>query len=140
MSETDTEVINWRSRPVTDEFPASLLFVVVFFAACFGAARGFGGVGYGVIAGLLLLVSMGRYLLATGFVLDGKGVTVRYCGQSRTIPWSEIKSASEGPKGVFLSPYDKPSRLDSFRGVLLRFAKNNSEEVISFVRNKIQDK
>jgi len=137
VSEDNAEMINWRSRPLVDEFLGSLLFVAIFVAVCVGAGVGFGNVGYGVLAAAMLVMGLGRYILTTGFVLDTTGVTISYFGQCRTIPWAEVHSVCVGPKGVFLSPFEKPSRLDSFRGVLLRYSNNNSDEVVEFVRDKV---
>jgi len=136
-TEYTQERINWCSRPLVDEFPGSILFIVIFLAVCVGAGVGFGGVEYGVLAGAMLLLGLGRYILATGFSMDDGGVTVRFFGQSRKMDWTDVRSVSVGSRGVFLSPFDGPSRLDSFRGVLLRFANNNSDEVVKFVRDKV---
>ena len=132
-----SETINWRSHPLVDEFPGSILFICIFIAVCIGAGVGFGNVGYGILAGGMLLIGLGRYILATGFHLDDTGVTVRFFGQSRKVSWSEVRSICEGPKGLFLSPYEKPSSLDSFRGILLRYSNDNSDEVVKFVRDKV---
>jgi hypothetical protein len=107
------EKIQWRSCPLVDEFPGSLLFVLAFAAACAVTAYAFGNAAYALVAAGLLAVSLGRYFISTGFVLDSEGVTVRFFGQTRRVAWDMIKSVSVGPKGVFLSPFEKPSRLDS---------------------------
>lgn len=129
-------VLRWRSHPLVDDFPKSVLLVAAIVGAAVIAAIGFGGAGYGVIAGVLLCVSLGRYLLPTRFTLDGNGAEVRFMGQGRRLPWSQVQRMSRHPKGVFLSDRPVASRLDSFRGMLLRFA-GNDDEVMSFVESKV---
>ena len=130
------ETIRWRSRPIVDDFPISLLLVAACVGACVGAAVAFGGVGYAALAAVVLGVSLARYFLATDYEMDEQGVTVRSFGQSRTVPWSKVRRVTVGPRGVYLSPFEKASRLDSFRGTLLRFA-GNAEKVVEFVDGKV---
>jgi len=125
----------WRSHPLVDDYPRSVLLLAAIAAACAGAAVAFDGAGYGVIAGVLLCVSLGRYLLPTRFTLDGDGAQVRFMGQTQRMAWSQVRRVSRHPKGLFLSDRPAPSRLDSFRGLLLRFT-DNADEVTSFVEDK----
>ncbi len=128
--------IRWQSRPIADDFPVSLLLVAACVGACAGAAVAFGGLLYAGLAAVVLGVSLARYFLATDYEMDEQGVTVRYFGQSRTVPWSKVRRVTVGPKGVYLSPFEKASRLDSFRGTLLRFA-GNAEKVVEFVDGQV---
>lgn len=137
-TEACQERLLWRSRPLADDFPRSLLCVAAFFAACAAVGAAFGGAGYALLAAVLLAVSLGRYFVATVYTLDGRGITVRFLGQSRTVGWDRVKRVCEGPRGVFLSPFERPSRLDPFRGVFLRFSNGNGEKVVNFVRNNSQ--
>ena len=127
--------LQWRSYPLVDDFPRSLLCVAVFVGFCVLTGLAFGGVGYGVIAAVLVGGSLGRYFLPTYFALDEDGVTIRMLGRSRTIPWTDVKRISVRSCGMFLSPFPAPSRLDSFRGAFLRF-RGNADEVTRFVESK----
>ena len=100
---------------------------------CVAVGVSFGGAGYGLLAGVLLGASLGRYFVPTRFELDAEGVIVRFLGQTRRVPWGAVRRVAVGREGVFLSPFAEPSRLDSFRGTLLRFA-GNGDEVVSFVQ------
>lgn len=130
------EVLRWRSHPLVDDYPKSILLAVAILGTCAAATLCFGGVTYGVLAALMLAVSLSRYLLPTEFVLDGQGVEACFLGQTQRMAWSQVRRVSVRAKGVYLSPQRAPSRLDSFRGVQLRFAKNN-DEVVRFVESKV---
>ena len=134
-ADAGAESLCWRCHPLVDDYPRSVLLLAAIAAACIGAAVAFDGAGYGVIAGVLLCVSLGRYLLPTRFTLDGDGAEVRFMGQTQRMAWSQVRRVSRHPKGLFLSDRPTPSRLDSFRGLLLRFA-DNADEVTSFVEDK----
>jgi hypothetical protein len=121
---------------VVDDFPRSLLLVAAVVAICAAAAVAFEGAGYGVLAAVLLGGSLARYFVPTDVELDEQGATLRFLGQSRRVPWSEVRRVEIGRNGVHLSPFERPSRLDSFRGTFLRFA-GNAEEVASFVQRQV---
>ena len=129
------ESLRWRSHPVADEFPRSLLNVGVLLGASVAVAVAFGGAGYGLVAAGLLGLSLARYFLPTDFELDGEGATVRLLGHARRVPWDAVRRVLVHREGVFLSPFARRSRLDSFRGTFLRFA-GNADEVTRFVRRQ----
>jgi hypothetical protein len=53
--------------------------------------------------------------------------------------YADFRSFYYDKKGIMLSPFLKPSRLDGFRGQSLRFSKTKTEkeEVIAFLKTKI---
>ena len=130
------ESLRWRSHPLVDEFPKSLLLAAIILAVCVGASWAFEGWIWGVISGVLLVAAMARYIFPSHFQLDGEGVTVRFLCVARRMPWTALKRMAAGPGGVFLSPFERPSKLDSFRSVVLRFA-GNADEVVAFVKDKM---
>ncbi len=126
----------WRSHPLVDEFPRSVLLPVAILAAACAASVAFSGLGYGLIAAAVLTASLGRYLLPTSYELREDGAVVHFLGRGRRVPWGEVKRVEVGRDGVFLSPFPERSRLDSFRGTFLRF-NGNRDEVLGFVHEKV---
>ncbi|MHC4986756.1 MAG: hypothetical protein ACYTFO_11460 [Planctomycetota bacterium] len=136
MSETGEqrpaeEAVCWRSFPLADDFPRSLLFGAALIGVSVLAGVAFEGLWAAAVAFVLLLVAMAKYVLPTHYRLDDEDVTVRFLGHSQRTSWSRIKRFDVGSHGVFLSPFERPSRLDSFRGVLLRFAGNAAEKIVA---------
>ena len=130
------ETLSWRSHPVVDDYPRSALLALLLAALCVAIGASFGGVGYGALAAAVLAGSLARYFLPTRYELNESGVVVRFLGQARRIPWAAVRRATVHRVGVFLSPFERPSRLDSFRGTLLRFA-GNADEVVAFVNERL---
>jgi hypothetical protein len=130
------ERLCWRSLPVVDDYPSSLCLVALVVLACVGAGLSFGGLGYGLLAAALLGLSLASYFVPTRYELDEAGVRSRFAGHSRRMRWDEVRRVSVAKGGVHLSPFERPSRLDSFRGILLRFA-GNRDEVIRFVDRQV---
>ena len=71
-------------------------------------------------ATLLLLGSVRDYLLPITYTLDDEGATASGFLLHQTLRWSEIERVANGKPGILLSTFAVPSRLDSYRGLLLR--------------------
>lgn len=128
--------LRWRSHPVVDDYPRSLLLVAAVMAVCVGVWASFDGIGYAAIAAAFLLGSLARYLVPTRYELDAAGVSVRFLGHGRSVAWAAVRRVGVHPEGVQLSPFERASRLEAFRGIFLRFA-GNRDEVVSFVERQM---
>jgi hypothetical protein len=81
--------------------------------------------------------ALAPYFLPTDYELDEEGAHMRFLGRKKRVSWEEVRRFDVDKQGIRLSPFRRPSRLDSFRGASLRFCRN-SDEVIAFVRRKLQ--
>lgn len=131
----EPRALQWRSWPIVDDFPRSLVLLAALAGSAAAVGVAFGGLGYALLAAALLSISLGRYLLPTAFELDQSGAAARFAGQRRRMAWGEAKRVSVQRRGVYLSPFERPSRLESFRGLFLRFA-GNANEVVRFVERQ----
>lgn len=132
MSCADT--LQWESFPLRREKPAkSMLLVALIVASSAAAAIGFEHWFYGLFSLAALTASLSRYFFPTRYVLNGEGISSEHLGLKRRRFWGEFRRADEQRDGIFLRPSVRPSRLDSFRGVFLRFDQNRAE-VARFVR------
>ena len=130
------ECLRWRSHPVVDDYPHSLLLVAVVIAVCVGVWISFDSAGYAALAAAFLAGSLARYFAPTHYELDAAGVSVRFLGHLRRVGWGDVRRFFVAPEGVQLSPFARPSRLEAFRGTFLRFA-GNRDEVVSFVEGQM---
>jgi hypothetical protein len=110
----------WTAHPLRDEpLWKSVALVLSMAGASALMAVSFGQVAVGVVALAVLTGSMARYLLPTRYSLDESGAAWRLLTWRRR-PWSTFRRAVRHADGVFLSPFSRPHRLDSFRGLFLR--------------------
>ncbi len=130
------ECLRWRSHPVVDDYPRSLGLIAVVTAVCVATGASFEGVGYGLLAAAFLVGSLARYFVPTYYEFDPAGVSVRFLGRVRRIPWGHIRRFAVHAEGVQMSPFERPSRLEAFRGTFVRFA-GNRDEVVSFVEGQM---
>ena len=137
--EDHEEGLEWRSHPVVEESPVrGVLLSASILGISAAVGLSFGGWGYGLLSFLLLSWALVRFFLPTRYRLDGDGAETSCLGSGRRLPWSGIRRARLDSKGVFLSPFDRPSRLDAYRGIFLRFS-GNRDEVMRFVRHCLPD-
>ena len=75
-----------------------------------------------VVAVALLIGASSEYLFPIRYPLTSEGVHADALTSRLALKWKEAKRLIPDPMGIVISPLSAPSRLDAFRGVLLRFA------------------
>jgi len=88
----------------------------------------------GGLAAAALTASLADFLLPVRYVISRDKASVKMIGKSLEIKWQDVKRCYLDESGVKLSPLDRVSRLEAFRGVYLRFA-DNKDEVIEAVKS-----
>ena len=134
---SDVPTLQWSVHPLVHEprlKSASLCLALAAFSVM--AAVSFGGALYGVISCVALAAAVSRYLFPTRYVLDQAGVETDHLWRRKRRAWTEFCRAQVRGDGLFLSPFERPHRLDSFRGEFIR-CRGNQESVSSFVREHV---
>jgi hypothetical protein len=127
--------LSWVSWPLREE-PQSAWIVAAFTLLTGGGLLAYThNWGWAAGGAALLLLTVRAWFLPTRFTLDAQGATRRCLGVERRMPWTRVRRASPDRRGVLLSPLPYPSRLETFRGLYLRFAENR-EAVMAFVQEK----
>lgn len=129
----------WTAHPLLQESPArSVALGGIILAFSVLAASALGHPLFAVLSVAVLAASMSRYLLPTHYTLDETGVICRHLFRHRRLPWSQIRRVDVHRDGLFMSPFARSSRMDSFRGVFLRFHRND-EAVTAFAQAHVAD-
>lgn len=53
------------------------------------------------------------------------------------IRWEDVKRVDFRSDSIYLSPFEKPNRLEGTRGITLIHSETNREDVLNFVRSKV---
>lgn len=119
-------VLAWRVhllRRDPSRLPA-LLLVLFLGAACVWLL--FGRPLPVVAALILLLGASSEYLFPISYRITTEGVYADAPASRMALRWKEARRCFSVPAGLVVTPLAAPSRLDAFRGVLLRFAPDGS--------------
>ena len=129
--------VTWTTHPLLDE-PRAKSTALIIILAGLGSAFGisFGGVVYGVATVGILGAAMSRYLFATTYTLDDSGLTTSHLMWTRHRCWQNFRRVDIHPHGIFLSPSERPNRLDSFRGLFLP-SSDDSTEIVAIVSRHV---
>ena len=128
--------IRWSCHPVKRRPLLSVgitLLVMFIIAMVFNTTQ---SVFFGLLAFIIMFVSLAKFYFPTHYCLSDKGVTVKTTSQTLTKNWSEFRSFYPDKNGILLSPFAVPSKLENFRGLFIMFNENR-DEVTSFVKNHI---
>ena len=93
---------------------------------------------YGTIALVLTILSLTEIFFPFKYKLYEKGIIVDRFFYKVKHEYGYYKKVYNDKNGIFLSPYRYKTRMDSFRGILLRIPKDKKEEVLDFLRSKIE--
>jgi hypothetical protein len=133
--DNEPESLAWSVRPYQQAPKKRWVILIVAFAAmAFGTCvidkPLLGAVGFVVIIATTM-----DFWLGTSYKVDRQGASSRTGLSYSSIAWEDVKRVVVGPNGVKVSPLeDGSSRMDEFRGVLLKTNPENREQVVEAVR------
>ena len=130
-------VVCWTVHPLRQErLSKSLLLVAIVGGVSYSVALSFGHAGYGLLSLCILVFSLAHYFFPARYKIDPLGISRTLLARELTRPWSDFRRVDARGNGLFLSPFSKPTRLDSFRGIFLPFHKNG-EQVVYYVQQYV---
>jgi hypothetical protein len=135
-----THQLSWVSHPVRTSHDKTLILMVVTALTGAFVFAATGSTGWALVAVAFLILGVHDYLIPTHFRLDERGVERQILFFRRRKPWSQLRSFHPDRNGVLVSPFPIPTRLDTFRGIYLRFddERSNRDDVVAFVRGHVR--
>jgi hypothetical protein len=136
-------IIKWTSFPLVD-YPASTLLLTVFLVVFSFLFYRITFVSWQMplffyIGMTAFLISLIPYFIPTCYELAEEKIIIFYSFIRVEKKYDEFQSFYYDKKGIMLSTFLKPNRLDSFRGQSLRFSKSQAEKdkVLKMLKDKI---
>ncbi len=136
MADSPIPQLTWKVHPLRENWMQStllLLFLLLLFSGIYWL---FQSVFVALLSAIFVTSSLYRYFVPFRYELYEHQLSVAAPFYRLTKPWTAFRSFYVDNNGALLSPFTKPSRLENFRGVYVRFGKNRSE-VLDFIREKI---
>ena len=128
--------LEWSVWPARERPWAAAVLLASLAVLGVLVAQGTGDRVLGIAAPLFVLGSVGSFVARTHYRLTPETIEVRALGVARARPWTEMRRATVDRGGVFLSPFEKRSWLEAYRGVRLPFG-GNRDQVVAFVEAKL---
>ena len=132
----EPETLEWSVWPARERPWAAAVLLASLLVLGVLVAQGTGDKVLGIAAPLIVLGSVGSFIARTRYRLTKETIEVQALGVARARPWSEMRRATVDRVGVFLSPFEKPSWLEGYRGIRLPFG-GNRDQVVAFVETKL---
>lgn len=127
------EAFRWNVR-LSDKDPSKRWGVFVTAVIAFGlGCLLFKNVIFGVVGFAIILGTTAEYWFGTSYRLDAKSASARVFLSVTSLDWTDVKRAITSDQGIKLSPLESAGRMDTFRGVFLRYG-NERDRVIDEVR------
>lgn len=133
----DEVVLRWSTHPAKRSAKISILVILLLFVIWLLVYLTTFSPLLTVLSVVIMLGSLSPFFLPTSYELDNRKIRVRFFFNTKEKEWSAFRSFYVDKNGVLLSPFERPSRLENFRGLYVKFHKNK-EEVVDFVKSKIQ--
>ena len=91
------------------------------------------------LAGVIFMGALSTFFFPTKYELSKDKVKVKYLFTSVAKEMSMYRTFYPDKNGVLLSPFTRPSRLENFRGLYVRYHRNK-DEVDTFVKKIFEER
>lgn len=132
-SPTSDVVLTWtvhlaRKHPLK----SAVALAMIALASCAGYYAM--GALASIVVGVVMVAALADFLFPMKFILTRESAACRMLFKSSEIKWDNVARCYLDDTGVKLSPLNRQSRLEAFRGVYLRFD-HNRQQVIDAVKS-----
>ena len=130
-------MLSWTVHPLVENWRKSILLGAFLTLLFIGIYWGFQSIYIALLSAIFLLGSLYKYFLPFHHHCEADKLIITSCCYRLERPWDTFRSFYVDGNGVLLSPFARPTRLENFRGVYVRFGQHSPEEVIDFITRKI---
>lgn len=138
-TEEEPVIYSWYVFPAGRNWKITLavtLFIVVF-PVLIALTMESSAVFYGIFAFIILFLSLLSFFTKTEYIFTPNLIKIKGLVYRRTRKWSEFRSYYHNKKGILLSPFIEPSRLENFRGQYLLWEPQYKDKILEIVKTKI---
>lgn len=133
---------SWIVHPFKERRKVSILLLLFLFSLSLGLKFAFGSIIFSIIAATLLFGSLSNFFFPSRYELYSDKIVISTPFQRSVKYWSYFKSYYSDKHGVLLSPFEFPSRLESFRGIYVRFAfdkdRKDRNELLELIKARVK--
>jgi len=136
---SDQVIFSWRIHPFRRSVKVSIGVILLLLVIWLVVYLATGSLFFVGIAVVIMLSSLGGFFLPTAYEICADRIRIKYAISSQERELKNYRSFYADKNGVLLSPFVKPSRLENFRGIYLRFDPDSEIrlKVIEYIKSKI---
>ena len=136
--EMDPEAgIAWTSHPIRHRPWTGLGLTLFVFLLIIGVQASFHDPLMTVLSAIVLALSLTPFYLPTYYRLTQDDVSIRTPFRSRKKSWDIFRRWEADRRGVLISPFDSPSRLDRLHGLNLMIDAPDRDRVLDYLRQRL---
>jgi len=131
------EVLEWVCHPAKRNRLVTLavsIFIVLSVVVVYYATY---WPWFAILAFLILTGSLTGFYFPTRYRFTDEDIFIKTVTQTAHKKWSQYRTYYPDKNGVLLSPFVRPSRLENFRGVYIKYW-NNRDEVLAYVKEHVR--
>lgn len=136
-SQQSTPELSWRVHPIVENRIKTVLLLLFLSTILSIIYFSFQSIVVLFLSACLLIGPLYKYFLPYNYHCRIDTLTVSTCCSNTDRPWESFRSSYVDKNGILLSPFAKPTRLENFRGIYVRFGKHPPEEIINYIQTKI---
>jgi len=128
--------LEWVCHPAKKNIKVTALvsiFIVILVGVVYFMTY---SIWFALLGFLILFGSLASFYFPTSYRLTDDEIIVKTKAQTLKKKWSQYRTYYPDKNGVLLSPFARPSRLENFRGLYIKFW-YNKDDVIAFVKKQI---
>ena len=133
------ETLSWVSHPARIRRTASLLVLVFMHAVFIMVYLITSSILMITLAALIFTATLSTFFFPTKYKISKNRVKIKYLVNKVDKDMNSFRSYYPDKNGVLLSPFSKPSRLENFRGVYVRYHQNKAE-VDAFIKKIFEER
>jgi len=133
----ENTILEWVCHPAKRNKKVTLavsVFIVILVIVVYYATY---SVWFTILGFLILTGSLAGFYFPSHYRFTDDKIYIKTTMQTLEKKWSQYRSYYPDKNGVLLSPFARPSRLENFRGIYIKFW-NNKDEVLAVVGDKIK--
>lgn len=96
--------------------------------------------GLGIVAFALLLLATSEYIFPIRYSITEQAIQCRNLLNYRRLEWKAVRCYFFDGDGIKVTPLTRPSRLETFRGIYLRFPPERAAALSDHVQAMLSDK
>jgi len=123
----DPSHVMWTHAPLAGRRAAKAFLALLLPALAIVVWYATGSVALALVAVACVALTITPAIAPTSYALSDEGIAVRHLWRTSAHPWSAFRRLAVDADLVVLSPFEKPTFRDVFRGQYLRFGRAGAD-------------